>query len=72
MLEDCSNFVNRAGMARALLGLEQAAWNGAGVPPPGAARTGKALFALALHRTGARLAPAPDEFAPLRTQVINH
>ena len=72
MLDDCSNFVARAGMARALLGPKQAAGNDAGVPPPDAARTGKALFAPAPHRRGARVALPPDEFAPLRKQVINH
>ena len=72
MLDDCSNFVARAGMARALLGLEQAAGNEAGEPPRGEARTGKALFAPVPHRRGACVALPSDEFAPLRKQVINH
>ncbi len=73
MLGDCSNFVAGVGMARALLPLERVAANDAGALPPGEPRTGKALFAQALHRVSAPVVALPlDKFAPQLKQVINH
>jgi DNA-binding NtrC family response regulator len=73
VLGDCSNFVAGVAMARALLLLQRVAANDAGALPPGELRTGRALFAQALHRVSAPVVALPlDKSAPQLRQVINH